>query len=118
MPTVDEAPQAAEYIAFEEFRGGLPQGRFRVVVNPALAGPFVSHRTHAAALALALIGPGIASALVGHPVLGGLLVAAGIVLRWGVKRQAPRILLHLAARVPSVYEQATEHGVMEVQRAG
>ena len=26
-------------------------------------------------------------------------------------------LLHLASRVPSVYEQATEHGVMEVRRA-
>src|SRR5688572_33076912 len=97
MPTADDAPQAAEYIAFEEFRGGLPQGRFRVVVNPALAAPFVSHRTHAASLALALIGPGIAAALVGHPWLGGLLVAAGILLRWGIKRQAGRILVHLAA---------------------
>ena len=28
-----------------------------------------------------------------------------------------RILLHLAARVPAVYEQATENAVMEVRRA-
>ena len=77
----------------------------------------MAHRTHATPLALALIGPGIAAALVGYPWTGGLLVAAGILLRRVVKTQAPRILLHLATRVPSVYEQATEHGVMEVRRA-
>lgn len=112
----NSADLAAEFIPFEEFRSGLPHGRFRVIVNPALAGPFVAHRTHSAALALALLGPGIAAALLGHLVLGGLLVAAGWLLRRLMKRQAPKILLHLAARVPSVYEQATEHGVMEVQR--
>jgi len=66
---------------------------------------------------LALIGPGIASALYGHVVLGGLLVAAGCLLRWSVKKRAPFILLHLATRIPAVYEQAAEHGVMEVRRA-
>ena len=36
--TAHTAPQddGAEYIPFEEFSRGLPQGRFRVVVNPAL----------------------------------------------------------------------------------
>lgn len=107
----------AEYIPFEEFRNGLPHGRFHVIVNPKLAAPYVAHRTFATQVALAIIGPGIAVALVGHPWTGGLLVAAGILLRRTVKTQAPRILLHLASRVPSVYEQATEHGVMEVRRA-
>lgn len=107
----------SEYIPFADFSAGLPRGRFQVIVNPALAAPFVSHRTHAAALALALIGPGIAVALLGHPAWGGLLVGAGVLLRWSIRKQAARILLHLASRVPSVYEQATEHGVMEVRRA-
>jgi hypothetical protein len=40
-----------------------------------------------------------------------------VLLRRAVKSQAPRILLHLAARLPTVYEQATENGVMEVRRA-
>ena len=112
-----DEPDTAEFIPVEEFRNGLPHGRFRVIVNPALAVPFVAHRTHATTLAIALIGPGIATTLVGHPWIGGLLVAVGILLRWSVKTQAPRILLHLATRVPSVYEQATGHGVMEVRRA-
>jgi len=95
----------------------MPHGRFRVIVNPTLATPFVTQLTHATQLAIAMIGPGIAVALIGHPWLGGLLVAAGILLRRTVKAQAPRILLHLAARVPSVYERATEQGVMEVRRS-
>lgn len=112
-----EDTDTAEYVPFEEFRDGLPKGRFRVIVNPKLAGPFVAYRTHATPLALALIGPGVALALVGRPWIGGALVAAGVLLRRLVKSQAPRILLHLAARVPSVYEQATENAVMEVRRA-
>jgi hypothetical protein len=117
MSRQNDAPDPAEYIPFEEFRNGLPHGRFRVIVNPQLAPPFVAHSTRVTPLAMAMIGPGIALALVGYPWAGALLVAGGILLRQGVKRQAPRILLHLATRVPSIYEQATEHGVMEVQRA-
>jgi len=117
MSSTDDTSDSAEYVPFEEFRVGLARGRFRVIVNPKLAAPFVAHRTHATPLALALIGPGVALALAGHPWIGGLLVAAGVALRRLVKSQAPRILLHLAARLPSVYEQATEHAVMEVRRA-
>jgi hypothetical protein len=112
-----DGQDAAEYIPFEEFRSGLPHGRFRVIVNPALALPFVAHCTHSTPLALAIIGPGIAAALLGYVWIGGLLVAAGVLLRFAVKRHAPRILLHLASHLPSIYEQATEHGVMEVRRA-
>jgi hypothetical protein len=117
MNPAEDLHDAAEYIPFEEFRNGLPHGRFRVIVNPDLARPFVAHHTRATPLALALVGPGVAAALAGHLWAGGLLVAAGVLLRRAVKAQAPRILLHLAARLPLVYEQATEHAVMEVRRA-
>ena len=115
--TNSDAQDTAEYIPFEEFSQGLPHGRFRVIVNPELAKPFVAHCTRVTPLAIAIIGPGIAVALAGYPWTGALLVGAGILLRRVVKSQAPRILLHLVARMPSVYEQATEHGVMEVRRA-
>jgi hypothetical protein len=117
MSQPDTAQDTAEYIPFEEFRNGLPHGRFHVIVNPKLAVSFVAHCTRATPLAMAVIGPGIAAALLGYLWTGGLLVAAGIVLRRVVKSQAPRILLHLATRMPAVYEQATEHAVMEVRRA-
>lgn len=119
MSAQTDAPQdgAAEYISFDEFSRGLPQGRFRVIVNPVLAKPFVAHVTRVTPVAIAMIGPGIAVALAGYPWIGALLVAAGVVLRRTVRSQAPRILLHMASRMRPVYEEATEHGVMEVQRA-
>jgi hypothetical protein len=110
-------PATAEYIAFEEFREGLPRGRFRVVVDPALAPKFVAHRVHATAVGLALIGPGIVCALSGYPILGGLLVGAGILLRRAIKWQAAKILLHLATQQAEVYYDATAKAVMEVRRA-
>lgn len=111
-----DSSAGAEFIPFEQFRAGLPHGRFKVIVNPSLAPAFVAHITRATPLALALIGPGIAAALYGHVVLGALLVAAGWLLRWSVRKRSPFILMHLATRILAVYEQATEHGVMEVQR--
>jgi hypothetical protein len=105
-----------EYIAFEEFRDGLPRGRFHVVVNPALAQRFVAQRVNATPVAIAIIGPGIAAALAGYPVVGGLLVALGILFKRVIKWQAPKLLLHLASQQPGAYLDATSHGVMEVQR--
>jgi hypothetical protein len=108
----------APYVPFEEFRDGLPRGRFRVVVDPALARPFVAHRVHATQLSIAIIGPGIAAALAGYPVAGVALVLIGIAFKRAIRWQAPRILLHLASRQPSTYEAATAHAVMEVRRVG
>ncbi|MEO5696442.1 MAG: hypothetical protein ABIQ60_04825, partial [Burkholderiaceae bacterium] len=44
---------AAEYVAFAEFRDGFPVGRFRVIVNPALAQPFVAERLNVTPVAIA-----------------------------------------------------------------
>ena len=114
---MSSSADAAEFITFEEFRSGLPHGRFRVVVNRELAHRFVAQRLHATPVAIALIGPGIASALAGYAVIGGLLVVAGLLLRRSVKWQAGKILLQLATRQPATYYDATTQGVMEVQRA-
>ena len=107
----------AEFIAFEEFRNGLPHGRFRVVVNRDMAHRFVAQRLHATPVAIALIGPGIACALAGYAIVGALLVMAGLLFRRGVRWKASTILLHLASRHPATYYDATTGGVMEVQRA-
>jgi hypothetical protein len=115
-PGSDRDADHAPYVPFQEFRDGLPRGRFRVIVNPELARQFVLHRVHATQLAIAIIGPGIALALVGRPVIGAVLVAVGIGFKRIVRWQAPRILLHLASRQPSTYDAATEHAVMEVRR--
>jgi hypothetical protein len=105
------------YIAHDEFRIGLPHGHFRIVVNPALARPYVVQRTRIKVFAVTVIGIGAVLALSGQPVPGGMLVVLGIVANRLVRHQAGRIVLHLAAKDPAVYAEVTSNGVMEVRRA-
>ena len=108
----------AEYVGYEEFRAGLPAGRFHVVVNPKLARRYVSQRLLLIVFVTPLIGVGLALALTGRTWAGAALVALGVLLNRAVSWQAPKILLHLALRDRRVYEQATQNGVMEVRRQG
>jgi hypothetical protein len=105
------------YIEHGEFRNGVPHGRFRLVVNPQLARPYVVQRTRVNVLAATAIGIGAVLALSGHAVPGGVLVALGIAANRIVRHQAPKIVLHLAMRDPAVYAEVTSNGVMEVRRA-
>jgi hypothetical protein len=107
----------AESIPYEEFRAGLPAGRFRLVVNPKLARRFVSQRLMLVVIVMPVIGIGIALVLMHVTWPGALLVAAGVLLHRGVQWQASRILLHMALRDAAVYEQVTQGGIMEVRRA-
>lgn len=117
MPTSPAADERfVPHIPHQAFKTGLPFGHFRVVVNPALALSYVMHLTRLKYVTLAALGVGVALALSGYVVAGGLLVVLGIAANRLVKRQAPRILLHLATRNATIYEEATTHGVMEVQR--
>lgn len=106
-----------EYIAHDEFRSGLPGGRFRLVVDPELARRYVSQRLLLVVFITPIIGVGLALALMRHTWSGALLVAAGVLLHRLVQWQAPRILLHLALRDAAVYEHVTQNGIMEVRRA-
>ena len=108
----------AEYVGFEEFRAGLPAGRFRVVVDPKLARRYVAQRLLLVVVVMPLIGIGLALALLGARWTGALMVAAGVVFHRLVMWQAPHILLHMAARDARVYEHATQNGLLEVRRAG
>jgi hypothetical protein len=107
----------AEFIAHEEFRTGLPAGRFRVIVNPKLARRYVARRLLLLVVLMPLIGVGIALVLTGQTWPGALLVALGVGLNRLVMWQAPSIVLQMATRDPRVYEYVTQEGVMEVRRA-
>lgn len=105
------------YIAHDEFRNGLAHGRFRVVVNPTLARPYVVQRTRVTVLAVLVIGSGAALALSGQALAGVVLVALGIAANRLVRHQAAKIALHLALKDPAVYAEVTTNGVMEVRRS-
>jgi len=106
----------ADYVPFDDFRAGLPAGRFRVIVNPKLARRYVSQRLMLMVLLLPVIGIGIALALRGAVWGGGLLVLAGIAVNRLLMWQAPQMLLHMAQRDASVYDHATRNGLLEVRR--
>ena len=108
--------QFADYVSHEEFRAGLPAGRFRLVVDPKLARRYVSQRLLLMVLLLPLIGVGIALALTGRTWLGASLVAAGVLLNRVLMWQAPKILLQMALHDPKVYAHVTQNGLMEVRR--
>ncbi len=114
--TTDLDDRFVPYVPHSAFRAGLPFGHFRVVVNPTLALSYVVHLTRLKYLTLAAVGVGVALALSGYVVSGGVLVVLGIGANRLVRRQAGRILLHLASRNETVYTEATTHGVMEVRR--
>lgn len=106
----------ADYVSFEEFRDGMPVGRFRVIVEPKKARRYVSQRLMLLVLLMPMVGIGLALALTGRVWAGAALVALGVVLSRVVRAQSGKILLHLASRNRAVYEQVTQHGIMEVRR--
>ena len=107
----------ALYVPFDEFRAGLPAGRFRVIVNPERARKYVKHRLMLTALILPVIGTGIGMAWYGYPWLGLALVLAGIAAHRLVAHQAPKILLHMASQDPRIYREAIDFEILEVRLA-
>jgi hypothetical protein len=116
-PIATEEQGYVPYIAHDEFCAGLPHGHFKLVVNPALARPYVVQRTRINGFAIAVIVIGAVLALSAQPWPGAALVVVGIAANRLVRHQAGRILAHLALKDPAVYAEVTGNGVMEVRRA-
>jgi hypothetical protein len=110
------APEPLE-VSHEDFRRGLPAGRFRVIVNPERARKYVKHRLLLTFIVLPVIAIGAALALSGYPWAGLALVVVGIVGHRVVGAQAPRILLHLALTDARVYREAIDFEILEVRLA-
>ncbi len=105
------------YVPYEEFRTGLPAGRFRVIVNPDRARKYVKHRLLLTALILPIIGTGIGMAFLDYRWLGLGLVIFGVLAHRLVAHQAPKILLHMATQDAKVYHEALDFEILEVRLA-
>jgi hypothetical protein len=112
----DDDADAVPFIAYAEFRNGVAHGRFRIVVNPKLAQPYVLQRTWINVVSMAFIGAGAVLALGQQAWTGGVLVALGIAANRIVRWQAPKIVLHLAQADAATYDEVTRLGILEVQR--
>lgn len=116
LPAANGEPEPLE-VPFNEFRTGLPAGRFRVIVNPERARKYVKHRLMLTALILPVIGTGIGMAWYGYPWIGLGLVLAGIAAHRLVAHQAPKILLHMASQDARIYYEAINFEILEVRLA-
>lgn len=114
--SASDAPEAI-YVPHDEFRTGLPAGRFRVIVNPERARKYVKHRLMLTALILPIIGTGIGMAYYGYPWFGLALVLLGIAAHRVVAYQAPKMLLHMATQDARIYREAIDFEILEVRLA-
>jgi hypothetical protein len=108
---------AEAYVPHASFAAGLPFGRYRVVVNPSQARPYVVNRTRVNLFAVTLICIGAVLAFAGHAWVGAAAVALGIGANRLVGSQAAKIVLHLALKDPRVYHEVITNGVLEVRSA-
>lgn len=112
-----EPENHAVAVPYEEFKTGLPVGQFRLIVNPDRAYKYVRHRLYLNGISIPLLGTGVALGLVGYLIPGTILCVLGFGLRWFVKREAAKILLHLVQNDSKVYYESIEFEIMEVRLA-
>ncbi len=115
-PGIVDGPEPI-YVPHEEFRTGLPAGRFRLIVNPERARKYVKHRLMLTALILPIIGTGIGMAYFGYPWLGLALVLFGVGAHRVVAHQAPKILLYMVTHDARIYREAIDFEILEVRLA-
>ena len=109
---------APPHVTHEEFRAGLPAGRFRLIVNPERAQKYVKHRLFVVGISLPLLGIGTAFALSGYLWLGIPMMIVGALLHRVVKAHAAKILVHLALDDPKTYLEEIEYEILEVRDSG
>jgi hypothetical protein len=105
------------FVPHQEFKTGLPRGRFRVIVNPERAQKYIKHKLLVVGIALPMIGIGAALAISGYPWAGAPLVLIGILLPRYIKKQAAQILLYLAQNDVKTYKEAIDYEILEVRMA-
>lgn len=111
-----EAPSPIQ-VSHQEFRTGLPAGRFRLIVNPERAQKYVKHRLFVVGISLPVIGIGTALSLSGYPWVGLPLIIVGALAHRVIKAHAAKILLHLALQDEKTYLEAIEFEILEVRYA-
>ncbi len=116
-PATSATPSSPIYVSHQEFRAGLPAGRFRLIVNPERAQKYVKHRLFVVGISLPLVGIGTALSLWGYPWVGIPVVIVGALLHRVIKAHAAKILLHLALHDAKTYLEAIEYEILEVRYA-
>jgi hypothetical protein len=110
----DPSPEPLN-LPHQEFRSGVPLGRYSLIVNPERAQRYVKHRLFVVGISLPLLGIGAALAMSGYPWIGLPLVIVGGLLHRVIKAHAAKILLYLALHDDRTYHEAIDFEILEVR---
>lgn len=95
-----------------EFVDAYRQGRLKVQVDKSAAARMMSARLMLPFVLLPFLGAAVALALVGHYVVGALVFAAALGLRYAVRRTAPGFVLQRALADERFYAEAIASGLL------
>ena len=99
----------------QEFVAAYQAGQIRVVVDREAAARFVAGRAMLPLVLLPIMGLGVALAIVGHYIIGGLIFIAALLLRFLVRRSSDGFLVYRALRDPGFYAEVYAAGVLKFQ---
>jgi hypothetical protein len=97
-----------------EFVAAHGAGRLRADVDREAAARAVSARLMLPFVLLPVFGVAVALALVGRPLAGALVFAAGLALRFAVRRTAPGFVLRRALEDERFYGEAVAAGLLRI----
>ena len=97
-----------------EFVAAYRAGGVRVSVDPQAAARMVSARLLLPFVLLPVMGLGVALAIVGHWVAGGLVFVTALGLRTAVRRSAPGFVLQRALADERFYAEALAAGLLRL----
>jgi hypothetical protein len=98
----------------EEFVAAVRSGSTRVHVDEKSAAQQLSARLMLPFVLLPVMGLGVALAIVGHWIIGGLVFIAALALRFAVRRSAPGFVLQRALADERFYAEALAAGLISV----
>lgn len=96
-----------------EFVAAYREGRLQPRVDRDGAARHVSARLMLPIVLLPLLGVAVAVALVGHYIVGALLFAGALALRYAVRRTAPGFVLQRALADERFYAEARASGLLK-----
>ena len=99
----------------EEFVSAYHAGRIRVKVNRDAAARLVAGRAMLPLVLLPVLGLGVALAIVGHYIVGGVIFVVAIGLRVLVRRSSGGYLVWRALQDPAFYRQLLDAQVLAIE---
>ena len=110
--TAQPHPAAAPTLNHAEFVAAYTSGRLQVNIPPKEAAIFLSQRMLLPWILLPIFGIAVATALVGHWIIGALIFGFALGLRWLSRKTAPGYLLQRALGDAAFYEEVKRLGLL------